>query len=304
MMSGANPTPVHPAAEPPRREGFPGQHLVVLPSPIVRRMRADPLLTDLFPVAAGFFPRAPGHLVERERGLDDHVLIRVLAGAGWVRTESRQDLRAGDWLLIPAGRAHGYGAEPDDPWSIQWVHFQGRAAAAFAALLGAGQDAVCLPVPARATDTLDLADLTERLAAGYTQANLLASAARLRVVLTGLDEARRTARPSSAAEAVRASEAWMRAHLAANIDLAGLARAAGLSVPHYSDLFRRQTGYPPKDHFLRLKIQRACQLLDTTDLRVVEVAASLGWEDAFYFSRCFRKITGKSPRAYRAVVKS
>ena len=75
-------------------------------------------------------------------------------------------------------------------------------------------------------------------------------------------------------------------------------------MPHYSDLFRRQTGYPPKDHFLRLKIQRACQLLDTTELRVVEVAEALGWSDAFYFSRCFRKIIGISPRAYRAVVKS
>lgn len=287
-----------------RREGFSGQHLVVLPGPIVGGMRKDALLADLFPVAAGFFPRAPGHLVERERGLGECVLIRVLGGAGWVRTESRQELRAGNWLLIPAGRAHAYGADPDDPWTIQWVHFQGRSAGAFAALLGAEGDAACLNVPARAGGALDLGDITETLAAGYTRANLLAASARLRVVLTGLDAARRAARPSSAAEAVRASEAWMRAHLAENPDLAELARAAGLSVPHYSDLFRRQTGYPPKDHFLRLKIQRACQLLDTTELRVVEVAEALGWSDAFYFSRCFRKITGTSPRAYRAVVKS
>jgi AraC-like DNA-binding protein len=83
-----------------------------------------------------------------------------------------------------------------------------------------------------------------------------------------------------------------------------MAAAAGLSIPHYSDLFRRATGYPPVEHFLRLKIQRACQLLDTTELRVNEVAAAVGSTDPFYFSRFFRKITGQSPRAYRQVVKS
>lgn len=78
---------------------------------------------------------------------------------------------------------------------------------------------------------------------------------------------------------------------------------AGLSVPHYSALFRRRTGYAPMDYFLRLKIQRAGQLLDTSALRVAEVASEVGCDDAFYFSRLFKKITGQSPRDYRNVPK-
>jgi YesN/AraC family two-component response regulator len=45
--------------------------------------------------------------------------------------------------------------------------------------------------------------------------------------------------------------------------------------------------------FQRLRIQRVCQPLDTTSLRVSEIAALLGWEDPFYLSCCFLKVTGK-----------
>ena len=296
--------PSKPVSAKRKREGFPGQHLVVLPGPIIQQAQRSPLLADLFPTAAGFFPKAPGHLVERERGLAECVLIRVVSGAGWVRTTERQELGGGQCLLIPAGLPHAYGADEKTPWSIQWVHFQGRASAAFAALLGAETEVAVLTVPRSGTETLDLARIYGGLEQGYTQPNLLSAVAQLRLVLTELERAQRLGRPSSAGEAITASLAWMSDNLAARADLASLAAAAGLSIPHYSDLFRRATGYPPVEHFLRLKIQRACQLLDTTELRVNEVAAAVGWVDPFYFSRFFRKITGQSPRAYREVVKS
>ena len=296
--------PSQPVSAKRKREGFPGQHLVVLPGPIIQQAQRSALMADLFPTAAGFFPKAPGHLVERERGLAECVLIRVVSGAGWVRTTERQELGGGQWLLIPAGLPHAYGADEKTPWSIQWVHFQGRASAAFAALLGAETEVAVLTVPRSGTEALDLARIYGGLEQGYTQPNLLAAVAQLRLVLTELERAQRLGRPSSAGEAVTASLAWMSDNLAARADLASLAAAAGLSIPHYSDLFRRATGYPPVEHFLRLKIQRACQLLDTTELRVNEVAAAVGWVDPFYFSRFFRKITGQSPRAYREVVKS
>jgi AraC-like DNA-binding protein len=286
------------------REGFPGQHLVVLPGPIVQRAKGDALLADLFPTAAGFFPSAPGHLVERVQGLAECILIRVLGGAGWVRTEARRELRAGEWLLIPQGLPHAYGADETTPWSIQWVHFRGRAAAAFAAMLGAETEVAVLAMARGGVKPPELARLYEGLEQGYTQANLLAAALELRRVLTELERVRRAGRPTTAGEAVAASLDWMRENLGARAELKGLAAAAGLSVPHYCELFRRLTGYPPIEHFLRLKIQRACQLLDTTEMRVGEVAEAVGWEDPFYFSRFFRKITGKSPRAYRRVVKS
>jgi AraC-like DNA-binding protein len=107
----------------------------------------------------------------------------------------------------------------------------------------------------------------------------------------------------SAAERVAAVEARLRRDYARAYRLDELATAAGLSVPHFSDLFRRQTGYAPIDFLLRTRIRKACALLDGSDAPVKQVAAQVGFEDPFYFTRCFGRVMGCSPQAYRGIQK-
>ena len=57
------------------------------------------------------------------------------------------------------------------------------------------------------------------------------------------------------------------------------------------------------DFFIRLKMQRACFLLDTTDMPIKAIAADLGFEDPLYFSRSFRRIHDLSPVQYRTIRK-
>jgi AraC-like DNA-binding protein len=64
-------------------------------------------------------------------------------------------------------------------------------------------------------------------------------------------------------------------------------------------LFKQETGFPPIDYFLRMKIQRAGQLLDLTENSVKEISSSLGIDDPYYFSRLFKKINNCSPTEYR-----
>src|SRR5262249_10574748 len=64
------------------------------------------------------------------------------------------------------------------------------------------------------------------------------------------------------------------------------------------------TGFAPEDFFIRLKIQRACEILEATDLCVKEVAAKLGYDDAFYFSRLFKSVNGVAPTEYRRLADS
>jgi transcriptional regulator GlxA family with amidase domain len=82
-----------------------------------------------------------------------------------------------------------------------------------------------------------------------------------------------------------------------------LATAAGLSVAHYSMLFRRHTGFSPIDFLIRLRVRRACRLLDTTSLPIGEVGERAGYLDPYYFARCFRRVMGCSPRGYRKMTK-
>lgn len=82
-----------------------------------------------------------------------------------------------------------------------------------------------------------------------------------------------------------------------------LADQAGLSASPYSVLFRTRTQSSPVNFFSFFRMQQACRLLENTKLRVKEIAAQLGYDDAYLFSRTFHQFIGHSPRTYRTMEK-
>ena len=98
---------------------------------------------------------------------------------------------------------------------------------------------------------------------------------------------------------VRESIAYMRANIDKIVSVNDFAKRLSLSVSHYSSLFRSKLGLSPIDYFIKLKIHYACQLLSQTEFKVNLIAEKIGYDDSFYFSRLFKKINGKSPKAYR-----
>lgn len=79
-----------------------------------------------------------------------------------------------------------------------------------------------------------------------------------------------------------------------------LAAELGVSPAYVSRVFRRQCGMALWDYVSEYRIARACELLRHSDLTVTEVAFTVGFNDAAYFSRAFRKGTGQSPATYRS----
>lgn len=291
-----------------RRAGFPGQHLVVLPEPLRVRARSHALLRGLHVTDAGYFPVAQQHRVERPAGAPTTLVILCLRGGGWVRCGSEtRAVTAGDFAWLPARESHAYGAGADDPWTIVWAHFAGEEVAAWRSLLGvAGSGGGCF-VQALPDDRLGEIGLDQVYAAlerGLAWRDQVAAAAALRQAFSVVAQLARMPRDGRPAHErvlgsiARVRRDWARAHR-----LEELAAAAGLSVAHYSALFRRETGFAPIDYLIRQRVQHACRLLDATNLPVAEVAAQTGYEDPYYFTRCFRRVMGRSPRAYRQVPK-
>ena len=64
-------------------------------------------------------------------------------------------------------------------------------------------------------------------------------------------------------------------------------------------LFKDITGFSPQEYLLDFRIRQACSLLKKTDLPVSDIARSVGYEDALYFSRLFKQKKGKTPTDYR-----
>jgi AraC-like DNA-binding protein len=290
-----------------KTQGFPGQIIHFLPANLLRQVGRHPLGVGLHIKCLGWYPKARLHGVSRPHGLDESILIFCTKGKGWAEMDGcRFSVATGEVLFIPANKPHDYGAYDHDPWSIHWAHFAGTAAASYASLLPAHGYVLSIQ-SADAKEIERMFRETYRLAStGLTERTLLLASHILRYVLGLLffQTGRNLGGGSHAlAHDLSKSIAFMRANLSRSLTLQELSRQAGLSPTRYSLLFREQTGSSPVDHHIRLRMQAACHYLDATALSIKEVAAKLGYNDPYYFSRIFQKIVGYSPLAYRRSVK-
>ena len=90
------------------------------------------------------------------------------------------------------------------------------------------------------------------------------------------------------------------ARFAEPLDVAELARAAGLSPAHFSREFRRAFGETPHQYLLTRRLERASALLRNTDRSVADICFTVGLRSVGSFTTSFRRVYGMSPTAYRA----
>jgi AraC-like DNA-binding protein len=84
------------------------------------------------------------------------------------------------------------------------------------------------------------------------------------------------------------------------LDVADLARAAGLSRAHFSREFRRAFGETPHAYLLTRRLERAAVLLRMSDRSIADICFSVGLRSLGSFTTSFTRTYGVSPAAYRA----
>lgn len=92
---------------------------------------------------------------------------------------------------------------------------------------------------------------------------------------------------------------FLEANIARKVSLAELSALSGLSVYHLCRAFCESTGLPPYRWWMRRRIGRAEELLQTSAASITEVAAAVGYDDPGQFATAFRKHVGVSPSRYR-----
>ena len=93
----------------------------------------------------------------------------------------------------------------------------------------------------------------------------------------------------------------LESHYQQQISLDELAAKVDLSPAHLSRTFKQKTGVGIVDFIHRLRCEEACRLLRLTDQSISRIAMRVGYDELAYFSRCFRKQIGYSPRSYRQI---
>ena len=84
-----------------------------------------------------------------------------------------------------------------------------------------------------------------------------------------------------------------------NITLKDVADEVFLSQNYLSELFKKETGEGFYEFLSNYRVKRAKELLVTTNLKIYEVAESVGYNDSITFGRAFKKITGTTPNNFR-----
>jgi len=292
-----------------RRDGFEGEKMISLPDSVWKNaIKVNPILSQLYVTHIGYFPKAANHYRERRNGCPDNILIYCVRGKGWFKIKDKRfEVGVNEFIHLPATKEHlRYGADEEDPWTIYWVHFSGKDMDLFNRSFSVGLMDGPQPISFNEKGIRLWETMYQSLEMGYSKDNLSNTNLCLyNLVATFLfPEKHLNEKKQDTKDMVHETILYMRSGLNTQMTVNDMAVKNNLSASHFSSLFRKATGMSPLDYFIHLKLQKACLLLYTTDIKVKQVATAVGYDDPYYFSRLFKKYMNISPDQYRMLRKN
>lgn len=288
-----------------KRDGFQGQKAIVLPRNIIAKYCLhNPLISSAYITDIGYYPKAKFHYRARTQGIDQHILIYNIEGLGWAEIEDKKyTIAPGDFFIAPAGKLNRYGANEKTPWSIYWIHFKGPTADAFVNNHFERTKSYQGTISFNQNRMVLFDEIYKHLERGYGYENL----SYVNMILTHYlssflfhETFNGVSLNDNSSDVVNLAILFMQENMDNMLSLSELANHVNVSASYFSSLFKKKTGFSPIEYFNHLKIQKAGQYLQFTDMRIKEIAYNFGMEDPYYFSRLFTKIMSISPKEYRA----
>jgi AraC family transcriptional regulator, arabinose operon regulatory protein len=268
----------------------------------------------------GHFNQGSGYFAWRSRGTSDWLLIYTVAGKGRLgyrrrshdayfgnRIDGEIIAPAGDIVLLKPGTLHDYGVEQSlKHWELLWTHFHPRPH--WLELMKWPESS-----PGLMRLTLQNTESRRKIVSRFRDVHRLATGAlrrrdvfamnALEELLLWCDAENPSSEQSQLDERIRETMEYMCRNLAEKINLNRLAQISRLSVSRLAHLFRDQTGTTPQQFMELQRLNRAKQLLELTHMSIKEIAYEVGFENPFYFTLRFKRLTGLSPRADRGHLK-
>jgi len=294
---------------PKLKEGFKGQRLITISPEILLSSQNNPLTKSLYATKIGFFPSVKYHFNRKEEGVDYYILIYCTAGEGWYKIAERTyTICENQYIVLPPDTPYSFGANTKNPWTIYWLHFKGTLSSFFFKTPMLPHQ-ILPETDSRLQDRIQLfEEIYDNLELSYHSDHYSYASLCLYHFLASFKfvEQFRRVRNRDVREHEFSEKVlyYMRENVENNLTLEQLAKQFNLSTSHFSTRFRQDTKQSPIKYFITLKIEKSCQYLELTTMKISEIYPKLGFQDAAYFSRIFTKIMGISPSKYREREKS
>lgn len=243
----------------------------------------------------------------------DHYLIHYVERGQGIYSVGGWDyaLQAGDSFVIYPDVLVSYASDESDPWAYRWIAFKGESAGGLLEAAGISPEA---PIIHTEPGVARRFERVMRLFREKPVSVNLRAGGELHLLMADYADAARTPDASDASYAasaqapgailVRQAIHYMTTQYAEPMSIELMAESLGYNRAYLSRLFRRHTGVTPIAFLVQLRLDRARRLLrERMELTVEQVASSVGFADALYFSKQFRSAYGQSPTEYRASVK-
>lgn len=241
--------------------------------------------------------------VEKGRILNEYQLLYNPEGEGTFKSvhcaETR--LKAGDMFLLFPGEWHTYRPLVRTGWKSYWIGFRGkniddRVKAGF---LGPERPVYHVGYSADIEALYRQAYHAAVDEAAYSQQLMAGLVNHLIGMMYSLERNRELGKNQSQVDMVNRARLRIRESLESDLTIQRIAEDMGVSYSNFRKLFKEYTGLSPATYQQELRLQRAKELITTTDYSIKEIAYRLNFESPDYFSAKFKAKMGCKPRDLR-----
>jgi len=236
------------------------------------------------------------------RELHDFSLVYLTQGTGVFRIQKSRPLpvKAGDVLIIHPGMWHDYAPDPETGWKEYWVMFNGKQARNLVTQVEIPRRAPIIHYGEDKYLHYLFTQMMEVAAESPPFSDIIHSGLMLQMGALIQSRLQLQREQGNREESFIRRAKQRLAHVDEQpVDMQALAHELGVSYPHFRRVFKQSTGIPPQQYLLNLRINQAKQLMEGQDMKLSEVARSVGFDDPYYFSRLFKQKTGISPSLWR-----
>ncbi len=241
--------------------------------------------------------------ITRPEGFDKQQLIFCKSGRGEVEFDGKvYPFEKNTIVYLPKNFPHSYRGVSDEDFITCWVNFMGRETDKTLSVIGIDPTK---PAIRHCADikglTLLLYKIFNLISEDRLYGNYYASAALYECFIELNKQINRKPSELDASDSQRMASiiSYIKENYCKQIKMSDLCEISGYSEQHLCRLFRKHLNTRPVEYIELIRIQRAKELLIETNMPVIDIAKLIGYDNAAYFSKLFRRHISCTPSEYR-----